>query len=50
MKRQFDQQKFNAISKCMRKEIYFCYLLKCPNLQMQAGNKANYITTGKVFS
>lgn len=43
MKRQFDQQKFNVISKSMRKEICLSYLLKCSNLQMQAGNKINYI-------
>lgn len=43
MKRQFDQQKLNAISKSMRKDIYFDYLLKCSNLQMQAENKTNYI-------
>lgn len=43
MKRQYDQQKFNAIFKSMRKETYFGYLIKCPTLQMQAGNKTNYI-------
>lgn len=43
MKRQYDQQKFNAVSKSMRKEIYFGYLLKCSNLPMQTGNKTNYI-------